>query len=123
MDTRKVIENYYKYANPQDRARWLALFNDDIVLHEQLAGHIVGIDALTQLIAALDAAYPTFRAVPQHTAIDGDQACVIEHISTVTASGVAIEVQAASYFRVKDGKITYFMNVHDTAPFPGPAPQ
>jgi hypothetical protein len=75
---------------------------------------------LTKLIATLDAAYPKFREVPQHVVIDGDQACVIEHISTVTASGVAIEVQAANYFQVTNGKITYFANVHDTAPFPKP---
>jgi hypothetical protein len=121
MDTRQVIENYYKYANPHDREWWLALFDADIVMHEQLAGQVVGIEALTQLIATLDAAYPTARIVPQHIVIEGNQACVLEHISAVTATGVAIEVQAATYFRVANGKITYLTNVHDTAPFPKPA--
>jgi ketosteroid isomerase-like protein len=118
MNTRQVIESYYRYANPQDRARWLALFDPDVVLDEQLAGRVVGIGALTGLIGALDAAYPEFRAVPRHVVIDGDRACVIEDISTVTADGEAIEVRAASYFRVANGRITNFVNVHDTAPFP-----
>jgi hypothetical protein len=118
--TREVIESYYKYASPQDRARWLALFDADVVLDEQLVGRVVGIGALTGLIRAVDEAYPEFREVPRHIVIDGDQACVIGHISTVTASEVAIEVRSASYFRVAGGKITYFANVHDTAPFPRP---
>jgi ketosteroid isomerase-like protein len=121
MRTREVIDSYYKYASPKDRTRWLALFDANVELHEQLAGHIVGMAALTRLIATLDTAFPTFRVVPRFIVVEGDQACVFEHISTVTASGVAIEVQAASYFRVTDGKITYFANVHDTAPFPKPS--
>ena len=121
MNTSEVIESYYKYANSQDRPRWLALFDADVVLDEQLAGRVVGIGALTKLIAALDEAYPVFREVPQHIVIDGDQACVIGEISTATASGVAIKVQSASYFQVSGGKIIYFANVHDTAPFPRPS--
>jgi ketosteroid isomerase-like protein len=120
MNTREVIESYYRYASPQDRAQWLALFDPDVVLEEQLVGRVVGLRALTELIAALDAAYPEFRAVPRHVVIEGDQACVIEDISTTTADGVAIEVRAASYFRIAGGKITHFSNVHDTAPFPRP---
>jgi ketosteroid isomerase-like protein len=120
MDTREVIESYYRYASPRDRVRWLALFDPDVVLEEQLVGKVVGIEALTRLIVTLDRAYPEFREVPRHVVIDGDQACVIGDISTVTASGAAIEVRAASYFRVVGGKITHFVNVHDTAPFPRP---
>jgi hypothetical protein len=120
MDTRKVIESYYKYANPQDRTGWLALFGAEVVLDEQLVGRVVGIEALTKVIGTVDAAFPQFRAVPRHVVIDNDQACVIEDISTVTADGVAIAVRAASYFRVAGGKITYLANVHDTAPFPKP---
>ena len=120
MDTREVVESYYRYASRLDRARWLALFDPAVVLVEQLVGNVVGLGALTELIGGLDAAYPQFRAVPRHVVVDGDQACVIEDISTVTADGTAIEVRAASYFRVAGGKITHFSNVHDTAPFPRP---
>jgi ketosteroid isomerase-like protein len=120
MDTRGVVERYYQYAGPLDRTRWLALFDADVVMDEQLVGRVVGIEALTKMIGALDAAFPEFRAVPRHVVIDGDQACVIEDVSTFTADGAAIGVRAASYFRVAGGKITYFANVHDTAPFPRP---
>src|SRR5262249_45568138 len=118
MNTREVIESYYRTASRQNRAQWLALFDPDVVLEEQLAGRGVGLRALTELMPALDAAYPEFRAVPRHVVIEGEQACVIEDISTMTADGTAIEVLAASYFRVTGGKITHFSNVHDTAPFP-----
>jgi ketosteroid isomerase-like protein len=123
MDTREVVEKYYQYVNSQDRASLLALFDADVVLEEQMVGHVVGIEALTELIATLDVAFPEFREVPQHIVIDGDQACVFAHISTVTSAGAAIEVRAANYFRVTDGKITHFANVHDTAPFPMPPQQ
>jgi ketosteroid isomerase-like protein len=120
MDTRGVIESYYQYARSRDRARWLALFDAYVMLDEQLVGRVVGIEALAKVIGTVDAAFPEFRAVPRHVVIDGDQACVIEDISTVTADGVAIEARAACYFRVAGGKITYLANVHDTAPFPRP---
>jgi hypothetical protein len=120
MGTREVIDNYYQYSNPQDRTRWLALFDANVLLDEQIAGRVAGIEALTRLIGTLDAAFPQFKAVPRHIVIDGDQACVIEDISTVTADGVKIAVTAASYFQVAGGKITHLTNIHDTAPFPGP---
>jgi hypothetical protein len=120
MDTRSVIESYYQYGSPQDRTRWLALFDAAVVMEEQLVGRVVGIEALTQMIGTVDAAFPEFRAVPSQVVIDGEQACVIEDISTVTATGLAIKVRAATYFRVAGGKITYLTNVHDTAPFPRP---
>jgi len=118
MGTREVVESYYRYASPQDRTRWLALFDPAVVLEEQLVGKVVGLGALAELIGGLDAAYPQFRAVPRHVVVDGDQACVIEDVWTVTVSGTAIKVRAASYFRVAGGRITHFSNVHDTAPFP-----
>ena len=119
-DTRRVIESYYQYASSRDRTRWLALFDPYVMLDEQLVGRVVGIEALTKVIGTVDAAFPEFRAVPQHVVIDGAQACVIEDIWTVTADGVEIRTRAASYFRVAGGKITYLANVHDTAPFPRP---
>jgi hypothetical protein len=91
METREVVERYDQHANSQDRASRLELFDADVVFEDQMVGRVV---------------------------IDGDQARVFANISTVTAAGAGIEVRSANDFRVTDGKITYFANVHDTAPFP-----
>jgi ketosteroid isomerase-like protein len=123
MDTQEIVEKYYQHVNSKDRASWLALYDKDVVIDEQIAGRIVGIRALTELIANLDVAFPEFHEVPEHVVIEGDHASVFGKLSTVTAGGVRIEVRVANYFEVTAGKITYFANVHDTAPFPMPPPQ
>jgi ketosteroid isomerase-like protein len=117
MDTREVIDKYYEYGRSGNRAGWLSLFADDIVMDEQLEGHIVGIDNLRETIGKMDKGYARFHNQPQHFVIDGEQACVISHISAVTESGVSIEAGVANYFQVQDGKITYMANFHDTKPF------
>ena len=47
----------------------------------------------------------------------GDQACVMSHISAANAKGVVIEAEVANYFKLRDGKIAYMANFHDTVPF------
>jgi ketosteroid isomerase-like protein len=117
MDTRQIIDNYYNYVNKGDWHGWLTLFADDIVIDEQLAGHVEGIEILRGAIGGLERGYSKFQNVPNHIVVDGDQACVVSHISAANASGVPIEANVANYFRVKDGKITYMANFHDSVPF------
>ena len=119
-NTREVIENYYAYICVRDRTRWLALFDADVVLDEHHVGRVLGIRELSRVIAAVDATVPVLRVMPRHVVIAGEEACVIEDISIVTAQGVAIEHSGASYFRVADGKIIYFTNLRHSAPFPKP---
>ena len=88
-----------------------------MVMDEQLAGHLEGIETLRGAIGGLETGYSRFQNRPQHTVINGNEACVVSHISAANASGVAIEANVANYFRIENSKITYMANFHDTRPF------
>jgi ketosteroid isomerase-like protein len=117
MDIRAVITTYYEAVNGGDWDTWLTLFADNVVIDEQLAGHIEGIGILRGAVGGLKKGYSRFQNKLEHSIINGNEACVISHITAANASGVPIEANVANYFRVEHGKITYMANFHDTVPF------
>jgi ketosteroid isomerase-like protein len=117
MNTREVIERYYAAVNTGDWDAWLALFDDAVVIDEQLAGHLEGTGSLRGACAGLRAGYSRFQNVPRHTVVQGEEGCVISHVSAANARGEPIEADVANYFRVRKGKIVYLANFHDTVPF------
>lgn len=117
MNTEAVIETYYRSVNEGDWDTWLSLFADNIVLDEQLAGHVEGVDILRGAIDGIKRGYARFQNQPRHIVVNGDEACAFTHISAATAQGTPIEADAANYFRLKNGKIAYMQNIHDTVPF------
>lgn len=117
MNTKDVINKYYDSVNAGDWDTWLTLFDDNVVLDEQLAGHIEGIGILRGAINGIERGYSKFQNYPNQIVIDGNEACVVSHISAANAQGVPIEANVANYFRLKNGKITYMANFHDTRPF------
>ena len=117
MNTREVIDIYYKSVNAGDWNTWLTLFADNVVVDEQLGGHIEGVGILRGAIDGMEKGYSKFQNLPQHTVINGNEACVVSHISAANASGVAIEANVANYFRIENSKIIYMANFHDTRPF------
>jgi ketosteroid isomerase-like protein len=117
MDIRAVITTYYEAVSGGDWDTWLTLFADNVVIDEQLAGHIEGIGILRGAVGGLKKGYSRFQNKPEHSIINGNEACVISHITAANASGVPIEANVANYFRVEHGKITYMANFHDTVPF------
>jgi len=117
LDTREVIEAYYKAVNAGDWDTWLALFDDGVVVDEQLAGHVEGVEVLRGAIVVMKNGYSKFQNVPRHTVVSGDEAVVVSHISAANAAGVSIEADVANYFQLKGGKITYMANFHDSVPF------
>ncbi|MCZ8100275.1 MAG: nuclear transport factor 2 family protein [Microcystis wesenbergii TW10] len=117
MNNKEIIDKYYAAANAGDWQTWLTLFDDNVVVDEQLAGHVEGIAVLQGAIGGIERGYSKFINTPQHIVIDGDTACVVSHISAANASGVPIEANVANYFEIKNGKITYMANFHDTRPF------
>ncbi|MEJ6479809.1 nuclear transport factor 2 family protein [Nostoc punctiforme UO1] len=117
MNTRQVIEQYYETVNVGDWNTWLTLFDDHIVIDEQLAGHIEGIESLRQGVDGLQKGYSKFQNIPKHIVVDGNQACAVSRIQAANASGVPIEANVANYFRLDNGRIVYFQNFHDTRPF------
>jgi ketosteroid isomerase-like protein len=117
MDTKKVITDYYQSANTGDWERWLSLFDDNVVVDEQLAGHVEGIEILRGAVDGIKKGYSRFQNQPEHMVVQGNEACVVTHISAANASGVPIEANTANYFRLQNGKIVYMANFHDTVPF------
>jgi ketosteroid isomerase-like protein len=117
MTTREVIDRYYKYANAGDWDAWCDLFAEDMVMDEQLAGHIEGLATLRPMMGGMNKAYSKFQNIPKYIIVSGDEAAVVSHISAANAAGVPIEAEVMNYFRIENGKITYMANFHDSVPF------
>lgn len=117
MDTREVVDKYFEAVNAGNWDRWLTLFDDNIVMDEQLAGRIEGIEKLRGGIAGLKKGYSKFQNHPLHVVVEGNQASAVWHIEAANANGVPINAKGTNYFQVEDGKITYMANFHDTVPF------
>jgi ketosteroid isomerase-like protein len=117
VDTKEVINEYYDSVNSGNWDRWLTLFDDNVVIDEQLAGHVEGIGILRGAIDGLKQGYSKFFNRPMHIVVEGDQACVVSEIDAANAAGVPINAKVANYFRVENGKIVYMANFHDTVPF------
>jgi len=116
-EVQDIIDRYYRYANAGDWDRWCDLFTDDLVMDEQLAGHIEGIATLRPMMAGMGTAYSAFQNRPREVIVDGDRAAVVSHVSAANAAGVPIEADVMNYFRFRDGKIAYMANFHDSVPF------
>lgn len=117
MSTEQVINTYYDSVNKGDWDTWLTLFDDNVVIDEQLAGHVEGSAILKGAVGAMKKGYSKFTNVPKHIVINGDEATVISHISAANAAGVPIEANVANYFKLANGKIVYMANFHDSVPF------
>jgi ketosteroid isomerase-like protein len=117
MQIKDVIDTYYRSVNAGDWDTWLTLFAEDVVLDEQLAGHLEGLDVLRGAVGGLKKGYSKFLMHPLHTVIQDPMATVIWHCEAANASGVPIDARGVNYFEVHDGKITYMTTIHDTVPF------
>jgi ketosteroid isomerase-like protein len=125
MTVRAIVEDYYNFANNGDWENCLALLSDDVVVDDQLAGHLAGIKVLRKAADAVSSGEGQFRAYPQHTIVDGDVACVMWHYEGKNPQGAKIAypgdadrpVVGTTLFQVKNEKITYMRTVHDSVPF------
>lgn len=117
MNNREIINKYYEYANAGNWDAWCDLFAEDMVMDEQLAGHIEGLATLRPMMAGMGKAYSKFQNIPKHILVDGDQGAVVSHISAANAAGEPIEADVMNYFRFENGKIVYMANFHDSRPF------
>ncbi|MCW5205390.1 nuclear transport factor 2 family protein [Desulfobulbus sp. F5] len=117
MTTKVLIEMYYVHANNGDWNKWCDLFADDMVMDEQLAGHIEGLAALRPMMQGMGKMYSKFQNIPRYIIVSGNEGAVVSHISAANAAGVPIEAEVMNYFRFRDGKIAYMSNFHDSVPF------
>jgi ketosteroid isomerase-like protein len=117
MDTAGVIDRYYQTAKAGDWEGWFGLFDEHVVVDEQLEGHLEGIGALHGVVDRMNRGYSKFLMQPEHVVVEAEQACVIWHCEAANASGVPIEARGSNYFRVKDSRIIYMANFHDKGAF------
>jgi ketosteroid isomerase-like protein len=119
MDNHETIRKYYEYANAGKWKAWCDLFTDDMVMDEQLAGHIEGLATLRPMMDGMGAAYAKFVNELREMVVEGDAGAVVSHISARAAKypDEAIEADVMNFFRFRKGKIAYMRNVHDSKPF------
>jgi ketosteroid isomerase-like protein len=120
VSTRDTIDRYFEYVNSGRWDDYLSLFADDIVMDEQILGHVEGIAQLRAGIAGLRN-NPDFRNRPREIVVEGDRAMAVWHITAPQPDGFTLELDGANFYRLQNGKIVYFSNYHDTAPFKTPA--
>ncbi len=119
MNNHETIRKYYEYANAGKWDAWCDLFTDDMVMDEQLAGHIVGLPTLRPMMAGMGQSYAQFQNILKNMVVEGDEGAVLSHISARAAKfpDQPIEAEVMNFFRFQNGKISYMRNVHDTKPF------
>lgn len=114
---KEVIDRYYAAVNSGDWDTWLTLFTDNLVMDEQLMGHVDGIQPLRDVVVALKTGFKKFLMHPQHIVVEGNEASVVWDFEAETSAGKAINVKGSNYFKFEGGKIVYMSNFHDTKPF------
>ncbi|MBK8026154.1 MAG: nuclear transport factor 2 family protein [Chloroflexi bacterium] len=115
----EIIQKYYEYASEGNWDAWCDLFHDDYVMDEQLAGRVVGMENLRNIMRGFPQAYKVFQNSPKHILVDGDRGAVVSHISAraMKYPDEPIEAEAMNYFEFREGRITYMANFHDSKPF------
>ncbi|MFD9635877.1 nuclear transport factor 2 family protein [Streptomyces violascens] len=117
MNTREIVDTYYRLANSGEWDAWCDLFAVDQTMDEQLAGHVEGRETLREMMKGFPETYASFSNTPVHIVVDGEQAAVVSHISAVTTGGDTVEAEVCNYFRISSGLIQYMSNFHDSVPF------
>ena len=116
MTTREVIDSYFKCVNAGKWDDYLDLFDDNVVVDEQLLGHLEGKKALAEGIEGLRG-NPDFHNYPRKIVVEGDEAMACWNIQSPMPDGSKLDLKGANYYKVANGKIVYFSNFHDTMPF------
>ncbi len=116
MTSRELVERYFEYVNSGQWDDYLSLFADDVVMDEQLTGHLEGIDAVAAGVEGLRTA-KFFKNHPITIVAEENVAMATWRLETLGPNDERIEVKGANYYEIRDGKIKYFANFHDTAPF------
>ncbi|WP_438290328.1 nuclear transport factor 2 family protein [Streptomyces sp. HUAS TT7] len=117
MNTREIVDTYYRLANSGEWDAWCDLFAVDQTMDEQLAGHVEGRETLREMMKGFPEMYASFSNTPVHIVVDGEQAAVVSHISAVTTGGDTVEAEVCNYFRISGDLIHYMSNFHDSVPF------
>ena len=90
-----------------------------MVIDEQLAGHVEGLDILRGAIGGMEKGYSqASRTCRSTSSCQGNNAAVVSHISAANAAGECrSRPRSPTTSSSRDGKISYMANFHDTRPF------
>src|SRR5271157_3634315 len=94
MDNHETIRKYFEFANAGKWDAWCDLFTDDMVMDEQLAGHIIGLAALRPMMAGMGQAYGKFQNVLKSLLVEEDTGASLSHISALAAKYPAEPIEA-----------------------------
>jgi ketosteroid isomerase-like protein len=114
---KEIIDRYYAAVNSGDWDTWLTLFDDKLVMDEQLMGHVDGIGPLRDVAAGIKTGFKKFQMHPKHVVVEGNEAMVAWNFEAETADGKQLNIDGANYFQFANGKIVYMQNYHDTKPY------
>ena len=101
---KEIVDEYYSTVNSGDWDAWLTLFAYDMMMDEQLMGHVDGIDPLRDVVGGLRK-FKKFQMHAQHTVVEGDEAMVAWDFEAIDPNGKEINVKGANFFRFKNGRI------------------
>lgn len=116
MTTKEVIIKYFEFVNSGQWDQYVELFDEHIIMEEQLLGHIEGKAAVAKSVEGLKS-NKEFRNYPLEVIVEGDKAVALWNIKSPKTNGSLLNVKGANFYKVKNGKIVYFANFHDTAVF------
>jgi ketosteroid isomerase-like protein len=116
MTTKEVVTQYFENVNAGKWDDYVALFDENAVMEEQLMGHIEGREAIAKSIEGLRS-NKDFRNFPLEIVVEGEKAVALWNIQSPMPNGKKLDLKGANFFTVKDGKIVRFANFHDTSVF------
>ncbi len=99
------------------------VYGENLIVHDPFSGVTHGREALKQLLAVFDTAFPHHRVEIHHIAADDEYVSILHtHVATHTGpimgmppTGRSIRVEGIEMMRVVDGKIVEFWRHDDDA--------
>jgi ketosteroid isomerase-like protein len=116
-ELKELMTKYYKAGSTADWTTLQELLHENVVVDEQLAGHLEGHPAMKALYEGIQKSYKSFDMCPEHMVAEGNEICVGWQVNALTSNGVPIHATGAHYCRIENGKIVYMTNFHDTIPW------
>lgn len=117
MNTREVVEDYFKYINSGDWSNWLTLFSEETIFDDAVSGRLQGLQAMQECADGMVREFDSFTNTVQEIVVEGEKCMVVCNIDAKTKSGKKLESPGANFYRVVDGKIIYMSSYHDPRPF------
>ena len=120
-DNIALVRNLYEAFNRGDVPTVLAGFDENIEWNEAegmpYGGQYHGPEAVAEnVFAPVTKDFDDFDVTPEEILADGDRVVVLlKHTGTAKESGNKLSMPAAHVWTVRDGKVTYFRQLADSA--------